>query len=173
MIVDSRKDASGTATSFVGTDWFKYPSFPSFVLNLLEYFGRSRGDSKDGTHQPGQLVTLTFPQAVQPLEVRTPAGRVLKLKEDPDGKVVFADTSELGIYEASSGGKNVGRFAVNLFHASESDIRTRPDILIDRVPVSGVIAPQISRLDLWKGLLLAGLVVLLLEWYVYSRRVAL
>ncbi len=107
------------------------------------------------------------------MKVTTPSGRTVQLTEAKPGKFAFTDTSELGIYEVSADGQNAQLFAVNLFNAGESDIRTRSDIQIDRVPVPGDASPEASRRELWKALLLSGLAVLLLEWYIYGRRVSM
>lgn len=71
--------------------------------------------------------------------------------------------------------KTLQRFAVNLFDAGESNIRPAPDIQIGRgTPVEAQTSGQeITRQELWKWLLLAGLGVLLVEWYIYNRRVYL
>ncbi len=89
------------------------------------------------------------------------------------GKAVLSDTGELGVYEVRSGGKTVRRFAVNLFSPAESAIRpdTSPAIKIGDVKVDGERSWEAGRREIWKYLALAGLAVLLLEWYIYIRRV--
>ena len=89
------------------------------------------------------------------------------------GKFNFTDTEELGPYEVSSEGETIRWFAVNLFHSAESDIRPdrQPAIKIGYVEVEGKTGWEAGRRDTWRWLLLAGLAVLLLEWYIYNRRV--
>jgi hypothetical protein len=125
--------------------------------------------------QPGQMITLDNPTPGKPLEVLTPGGRTIRLKESRPGKLDFTATSELGFYEVRSGGKTLQRFAVNLFHAGESDIQPALDIQIGRgTPIEAETTSQdITRHELWKWLLIAGLGVLLVEWYIYNRRVYL
>jgi hypothetical protein len=173
-IVSTRKGPDGTPGVYVGTDWFKHPSFPIFVLNLLQYLGGAQAGAAEGSYRPGQVVPLESPIPGKPLVVRTPSGNTIRLSEGGSGRFAFSGTSELGIYDVSLERQSVRQFAVNLCQASESDIRTRPDINIGRVPVQGQSkSGDISRLEIWRALLLAGLAVLLLEWYIYSRRVSM
>jgi hypothetical protein len=62
---------------------------------------------------------------------------------------------------------------VNLFDPLESDIPPAKEksIQIGHVTIEGQSAWQPKRQETWKWLLLAGLAVLLLEWYIYNRRV--
>jgi hypothetical protein len=87
--------------------------------------------------------------------------------------VAFAETGELGVYQVESGGKTVRRFAVNLFDPNESAIRPdlAPTIKIGDVKVAGESGWEPAKREVWKYLVLAGLAVLLLEWYIYIRRI--
>lgn len=159
--------------TLVNTDWYRHSTFPTFVYNLLQYLGGGKNAQEGESLRPGQQATLDSPMPGKPLRVQTPSGRVVRLTEGKSGKFTFTDTSELGIYETSVDGKNVQQFAVNLFHAAESDIATRPEVQIAHESYSAQAAAEAARIEIWKGLLLGGLVVLLLEWYIYNRRVSL
>jgi len=154
------------------TNW-QIRSFPLFAVNLLDYFGGGRRQSGLEEVRPGQPVTLEAPAPNTDLEVRTPSGAVFELPGGDSGKVSFADTDESGIYEVRAAGKTVRRFAVNLCDAAESNIRPdpQPALKIGYADVPGQSDWEPARLDLWKGLVLLGLAVALLEWHVYLRRV--
>ena len=169
VFLDETAEPGGATRRFPGTNWWIRPSFPVFVLNLLDYLA-SGGDGLEGaTIRPGTPVSLESTTAVQ---IRTPTGRTVELATRL-GKAVLSDTSELGVYEARSGGKTVRRFAVNLFDPAESAIcpDAAPAIKIGDVTVKGEISWEPGRREIWKYLALAGLAVLLLEWYIYIRRV--
>jgi len=169
VFLDETAEPGGATRRFPGTNWWIRPSFPVFVLNLLDYLA-SGGDGLEGaTIRPGTPVSLESTTAVQ---IRTPTGRTVELATRL-GKAVLSDTSELGVYEARSGGKTVRRFAVNLFDPAESAIcpDAAPAIKIGDVTVKGEISWEPGRREIWKYLALAGLAVLRLEWYIYIRRV--
>jgi hypothetical protein len=170
-LIDEREDEGGKKARYFGTNWPCRPSFPVFVINLLEYLGGARANLGGESLRPGEPVELEGPTPDKPLEVRTPTGRTHKLNKAQRGKFHFAGTSELGVYEVRCQGQRIRRFVVNLFDRSESDIVPGTEI---QLPVS--VAGQTSgwesdRKEIWKGLLLLGLAVLCLEWYIYNRRV--
>ncbi len=175
VLVGERVGDQGTRERYIGTNWWLRGSFPVFVLNLLEYLGGDRTASGAAPVRPGQPVTLENPDPRSPLEVRTPAGETIALKEESPGKYTFTGTTELGVYDVLCGGQAVQRFAVNLFDRSESNIPTSQNIKIGRgSPIKGEASgSDITRRELWKWLLLFGLTVLLVEWYIYHRRVYL
>jgi hypothetical protein len=155
------------------TNWPIRPSFPVFLLNVLNYLGGSQHILAAGGVRPGRPVVLESPTPEKGVSVRTPSGERIRLHQDRSGKFNFTGTEELGIYEARCGGKTIRRLAVNLFDPGESDLPPRPDIDIGWVEVKGQSGWEPTSRDIWRGLLLAGLVVLLLEWYIYNRRVYL
>jgi hypothetical protein len=169
VIVDETAEPGGATKRFMGTNWMIRPSFPVFVLNLLDCLGGSGDGLEGGTIRPGTPISLESAVAV---EIRTPTGRTVEVPARL-GKAVLSDTSELGVYEVRSGGKTVRRFAVNLFDPAESTIRAdvSPAIRIGDIKVKGETSWEAGRREIWKYLALAGLAVLLLEWYIYVRRI--
>ena len=64
----------------------------------------------------------------------------------------------------------VRHFAVNLLDPNESNIEPRADIKIGGDDVTAGTERRQPR-DLWKWIALAALILLLVEWYVYNRRI--
>ena len=167
-------DEAGSVQRYVNTTWHARASFPTFIFNMLYYLGGTRTASGTTSVRPGQPVMLESPAVDKPLVVNTPGGKKIALPKARLGKFNFTGTGELGVYEVLLDGKLLERFAVNLFHPLESDIRPRKDIEVGRVPVKGRGQDwETARRELWKLLLLIGLAVLLFEWYIFHRRVYL
>ncbi len=175
VILDEVVGDDGQKSRLIGTDWMTRQSFPVFVLNVIDYLGGRRRASHSGGVQPGRPAVLKAPAPHANLRVRTPSAEKIDLQGDPSGKAVFAGTEELGVYEVQSDGTTLQPFVVNLFHAAESNIRPEknPIIKIGYVEVEGQSGWETTRREIWKWLLGLGLVVLLLEWYIYNRRVYL
>lgn len=165
----------GSSETHYGTNWPIRASFPVFVLNLLHYLGRGQTALEGAAFRPGETVALENPVPGQTLQVRTPSGKRVRLKERSPGRFSFTDTSLLGVYQVHSAGNTIQYFAVNLFHRLESDVRASPTIAIGRgTPVKAQSTTwETTRRELWKWLLLLGLIVLIVEWYIYHRRVYL
>ena len=62
------------------------------------------------------------------------------------------------------------RFAVNLFDPNESQIEPRPSVKIGETEVQAGPTRRQPR-ELWRWVVAFGLVFLLLEWWIYNRRV--
>lgn len=166
------------------TDWINRHSFPTFWLNVLEYFV-ARQSIGERSLSPGSAVELRpLSPTVETLTVTTPSGREEALRRRGEQPFVFRLTDEVGAYRVTEAGRESRRFAVNLFDPSESDVRLRTDetpedasqaqiasVKIGNIDVTAAAGAAPARKELWRFLLLAALGLLVLEWYVYHRRV--
>jgi hypothetical protein len=156
------------------TDWVRGRlSFPVFWLNAMEYLGGRRTAGSADSVAPGESIAFTSETPGAELVVRGPDGREKTLAGSQLGSYHFQDTEEPGSYEVYEEGEVLARFAVNLFDDAESDIPAlaEEDIPIGDYQFAGRTQWAPARRELWKVLLFSALVVLLLEWYIYNRRV--
>jgi hypothetical protein len=167
------------------TNWPRRLSFPTFWLNVLEYLAGGTEDSQIAQARPGRPVELRVTGNVPELTVVEPKGKEYTVKRSAEDVFAFYDTQELGVYDVRRRDQVVERFAVNLFDRQESDVRVRPsqdpeaktvepaDIHIGHVDVAASVGQTPSRKEVWKAVLAVALFVLVLEWYIYNRRVYL
>jgi len=128
-------------------------------------------------------VELKLSPTEENVEVILPDGSRQNVAVDDTGRLGFQDTEQLGVYDVLVGGRRAKQFAVNLFDRPESDVALRvrqegedslntvESLEIGYVDVAAQPSQTDVRRELWKPLLLLALVVLLLEWYIYNRRV--
>ncbi|HEX8203463.1 MAG TPA: BatA and WFA domain-containing protein [Isosphaeraceae bacterium] len=172
----------------INTDWYRIYSFPLFLYNSLRVLGNAREAAGDEVHRPGQPVVVRADAVTESIAVVPPPGpgRASEtLKRTPQGTFVYNHADAAGIYHARWGRDASSAFVVNLFDPRESDLAPRglvpegvpPDraeaytIKIGHSPVAGVRRTAPARQEGWKLLALLALGVVLLEWYVYNRRV--
>ena len=177
MLIENA-DQGDEAGLYARTNWPIRPSFPVFVFNLLDYLGGGRQATAAAGIQPGQAVVIDSPPSAaktpgQKITIRTPVGKRISVKESRPGRFNFTDTDEQGIYEVLYDGKPFLRFAANLFDPNESNIVPRKAFEAGPTAVEGQSGWEDSRKEFWRWLVLAGLVILLFEWYIYNRRVYL
>jgi len=167
------RNDQGNLKGYIG--WPMSQSFPVFVRNMLSYFGSDPSQAETGGLRPGSPVVLDNPSPKTELSVQLPNGKTEPIRQTASGKSTFTKTADLGVYEVRSGKETVSRFAVNLFDTTESDIRpdSTPSLDIGYVRVVAQSGWEAARQETWKWLLGLGLVVLLVEWYIYNRRVSL
>jgi hypothetical protein len=150
------------------TTWPLKPSFPLFLRNVLFGFGNVRDASAEETVRPGQVKPFRL-GAVPEIAITKPDGTAKRLPRGNRADFAFTDTDTLGIYDVTWGGE-ARRFAVNLFDPLESDIAPSASVQIGATKVDAG-SPRKSPIDLWKWIVLAGLAIVLVEWYVYNKRV--
>jgi hypothetical protein len=160
------------------TNWPLQASFPLFLRNVTYVLGNVSDAAGEERVQPGDVKTLRPDMAVKTIEVfgpakggvPDPAGKpeTLERKGRPDFS--FGSTDRVGVYEVRWDGKPQRDFAVNLLDAEESNIEPRMEIQIgqDSIKASRSLG---TPYDTWKWVALGALGLLLLEWYVYNRRV--
>jgi hypothetical protein len=153
------------------TNWVFKASFPVFVLNLVEYLGASRATLLSGSVLPGQTVAWRSDTAGDTIQVVMPSKDALDVGRGKLNAFHFSATSEVGVYDVREKGKTTGHFAVNLFNPLESNLPPRPALKVGDTKVAGKAEREPARYDAWKLVLLAALAVLLVEWYIYNRRV--
>jgi hypothetical protein len=167
------------------TDWPRKLSFPTFWLNVLEYLAGGSEDSQIASVRPGRPVELRTAGTAPELTVVAPDGKEHTIKRTAEDVFQFHDTNRLGVYDVRRHDQVTERFAVNLFDRQESDVRLRPtqdpdanvaqaaDIRIGNVDVEALATRAPARKEVWKAILACALVVLVIEWYTYNRRVYL
>jgi uncharacterized protein YegL len=157
----------------VNTDWPIRVSFPVFIGNTLAYLGGTMLEADQTFVQPGQAVTLRTSQPVERIDVRSPSGQDIAVPRGASNTFIYGQTNQLGVYEVRTQGSDQidQQFAVNLFDTNESNIRPEEAVQTEYEDIPGKAGWETKRHEAWKYLLLAALIVLGVEWYVYNRRV--
>ncbi len=155
------------------TNWSLRLSFPLFIQNVLSQLGGSSLFRASHASSPGTLVKLKTQLPYKTVTVETPDGSTTRLIPGDDNSFVFASTERSGIYTVREPGQSVDHlFPINLFDRRESNLKVRDDLDIGYEEISGSVANyKPARKDIWPWLVAAALVVLIVEWYIYNRRV--
>lgn len=158
--------------AYANTNWPLRLSFPTFVLNAVEYLGDQSRGAGGPSARPGEVVELKPAAPVEAVTVRLPDGQSQRVAVGRDGAIRFTGTTQLGVYRVEESPRRTRRFAVNLLNGGESNLTPRDKaVQIGYVEVAGKTGWEPGRREIWKWLLAAALVVLLAEWYIYNRRV--
>jgi len=163
------------------SNWWRYPDFLLFILNSLTYLGNEANVAGDGV-RPGSVLSERLPAAARNVTLGLPDKTRADLLPTPDGRVAYGPVRHVGIYTVSWTGPTAGgdvevdgrarrAVAANLLDSEESDIRTLEVLpLASRVVQAEPPGGQ-RPTKLWPILLLAALAVVLLEWFIYNRKV--
>jgi hypothetical protein len=151
------------------TRWFLKPLFPLFMRNLLYSLGNVRDATTEETVRPGSPKIIRPFGDVKEIKVLTPSGNTTTLERGTRAEFSYGGTSELGVYTATWSDQT-RRFAVNLFDPNESQIEPRPSVKIGETQIEAGPTRRQPR-ELWRWAVLFGLIFILLEWWIYNRRV--
>lgn len=156
------------------TNWPNRRGFPVFLLNSLEYLGGAVSSTGAKSVRPGQPAITNLSSRFAKVKIHPPSGSPITVDRDGQPQIIFTQTDEMGVYSVKSeDDRTLQMFTVNLFSEQESDILPKDQIGIGLATVEAL--PQqdrIVRVEYWRWLLGLALIVLMVEWYLYNKRVA-
>lgn len=174
------------------TDWFLKYSFPLFLSNCLQQLAGVGSENASGTHAPGDSFSIPAGGLVgKSLQVKSlnqiKSGGETAVNVDSSGRAAITAPGLQAAFTVKNDQNLVDLYAVDLFDARESDLSTRglapagaPGPLAEKyqlkigfTPVAGKTKTEGIDTPLWKSAILAGLAVLVAEWFIYNRRVAI
>jgi hypothetical protein len=153
----------------VWSTWNHKLSFPVFLRNVVYTLGNITDAAAEENVPPGEVKLLRPDGPCERVEVTDPARRQTSLKRGGGREFLFQNAERVGVYQATwpGGGRT---FAVNLLSPAESNTQPRDEVRIGAQDVEAGQQTQ-QAYHTWKWMALAALVLLLLEWAVYHRRV--
>ena len=158
-------DVSNFATSI--------PSAPILMSQFLEWLGTATSPIQPHLVKTGEPVRIypEHPSEVERITVKTPDGDVQELRVQ-DSRIVFTDTTQVGVYTVFVDGELFGRFAANLLNSQESDL-SPPQLTDDSSMGAGTEQvqsnlPEVSR-EIWAYAAFLALALLIVEWWAYHQ----
>ena len=140
---------------------------------MIANLGGASRFTSDQNVKPGDLLKLKRNDGVKGLEIETPDGRKELVEAQKENSFQFSGTDRSGIYRVSnSETKELQRLVpVNLLDATESNLAVRESLDLGYSEYKKISTRVPSRKEWWPWLLAAGLVLLMVEWLIYNRRV--
>ena len=157
------------------TTWPTRASFPLFWQNAVVHLTGTLSTVGTEVVRPGEPIRLRMAAPVSEITVTDPAGRRQTLTRSGEAGFIHTGTEQRGTYTAAAGPADdtPRRFAVNLFDARESALKVGTIEVGDSGPVATESNWVRARRELWKFVALAALAILLIEWWLYHRRMSL
>lgn len=150
------------------SNWPLRLSFPLFIQNLLAWVPRGSFATETSV-ATGRPLTIMPVQDVESATVTLPDGSAESVQLDPLRPVFFGATETAGPYVVTQGDTSE-QYAVNLLDRNESAITPAEVLTIGRAEVKAERGRVKQNRELWRFFVIAALVVLMVEWSVYSRR---
>jgi Ca-activated chloride channel homolog len=164
-------------------------AFPLLWSNLVDWLAPGARSPIPTQVAPGENLSFSAPASAQSTNgtenngtndtpaatVTRPDGSTVPLQPE-NGRFLFADTSQLGVYQVNFSGPSgsahlrTASFAVNLFSPQESTLKPADNLpgLESQSAQTGTV-PQKAMREWWRPLALLALGLLTGEWLVYQR----
>lgn len=159
------------------SDWPLRVSFPIFLTNSVRWLTAAGGLGSSQEETPtGGVASLTLPPGGSSVTIERPDGSKTALAAPATGGMVLVDDTRLvGLYHARLSGGQDYPFAVNLDSRDESALPAQNPPALNhpgaRVVPAFVPLSRRAKDDLWPTLAAVALGLLLLEWYVFHKRI--
>ena len=159
----------------VNTDWMTKLSFPLFVQNVVVELGNGKNFAAAIGGKPGEILNFRTSLPFESIRVTDPSGRKSTLSPGQDNGFTLANTRASGVYSVQSPDQETPDLLlpINLFDRNESNLTVREKLTLGYEEVTGESKREVTRKQYWRWFLLAALVLLMLEWVVFNRRVML
>jgi hypothetical protein len=154
------------------SNWPFEPGFVLFCYNAASFLGTQVGRDQESNLQVGEPIVLDGLAPETVVRVDGPGISGFEVKSSTAGSVRFPGTGRVGPYSLSVGDRPPTIFAVNLLDSQESDVAPRREIVLSGEAVQAEEqALTRSNLPLWPFLVGVALLLVCLEWIVYTRKV--
>ncbi len=181
---DITRSAIITTFDPVQSNWVFQAGYPLFLVKAVEYLSRGGTGDDALAVRPGSTLTQRLPQDARDISMTMPDNARVPLVQSDAGDVNFGPVAAVGMYalawqgtpgpqDSTDGTTSRRTVAANLADPAESDLASADTIALASkiVQAQGQDQPLGAR-RLWPWLVLVALAVLMIEWWVYNRRVA-
>lgn len=151
-------------------------AFPIIMANIVDWLNPGRVSITADNIQPGGIVTLFSNPRANSVTVELPNGELwVDDSQSISEPILFNETGQVGIYtvtieEATGVASEFGQFAVNFFFPDESRIVPVTDLSVLRTDQITIPAQISGQQEVWPIILGAGLVIMMVEWWLTYRR---
>lgn len=149
------------------------PAFYIFLQNAIMYLATGGLTDTGRLIAPGDTITIPVPPGAKEAIIRRPDGSTDEIDVGGRSTAMYARTRSCGLYQATfDDSKNtIESYAANILDTTESMIAPNQRFAIGSQDIEGVTGEIKANEQLWPYAVGAALVILLLEWWIYNRRV--
>jgi hypothetical protein len=154
------------------TNWPFEPGFVMFCYNAVNYLGMQTSQSQQNTLFVNEPVIVEGLQPAVKAEVDGPGFAGAVVDSGSAGVIRFANTAHAGIYRLRMNAQPDKLFAVNMLDMQESNIAPNRTLAFTGMKIEAQgSAVHRANLPLWPYLVFIALIIVCLEWLVYTYKI--
>lgn len=156
----------------IESDWPLQKTFPLFMANAIEWLAGGASPIRGHHRRTGDPLLFEPAPDAKVVTLEDPAGAVHEIAVDATGTTAWADTFRMGLYTVRAGERQGRAIAMNLLDPAESKIAPVENLPLEGSGLSVAVTREAveAQRPMWRWVVLAAFAVLMLEWYVYTRR---
>jgi len=147
-------------------------AYPVLLANLVAWLAPSAGSGLPPSVRPGEVVSFAPRAGVDSVAITDPSGRERRLAPSR-GIILFGNTDAPGPYMVRefAGDREIRRgvLTVNLLSPEESALAPQTPAFTGTAANAGPTTDARSPREFWRPLLIAALLILTVEWWIYYR----
>ncbi len=160
------------AFDLLQSTWPLRISFPIFMANAVEWLNPAAVEAGRTSFRAGTALRWNVPPGIQEVEITLPDQSKRTMQVDEKRlEIVFGETWQHGLYQLHYG-TNTQVVAANLLSGLESTTPPKSEISLGKYSRSGGTFGRPVNYELWRWLLVAGLLLCMGEWWYFHRRTA-
>ncbi len=162
------------AFDILESNWPFEPSFILFWYNALAYLGTQTGEQLTANLLTGEPIMMEGLPAGATGTLTNPDGSKESISSGQAGIVRYPQTDRAGIYSVELARQPVRAFAVNLLSEQESQIAPVKELTLSGREITAADrALARANVPLWPWMVLAALMIVCGEWFLYNSRIRL
>lgn len=158
------------------SNWPLQISFPVWVSNAVRWLSLGGQAQAGFCYRPGDVATIPAGPGVASLQYEGPATLAPVAPEAVVGsnRAVLPMFEHVGVYQSNQDTPQPwDRLAVSLTDPAESDLRPADRLNVGTSVITAEAGSAMIRREVWPWFAAAALVMLMIEWVVYTRRMHL
>ncbi|MCD6384763.1 VWA domain-containing protein, partial [Candidatus Sumerlaeota bacterium] len=155
------------------TDFPLKASFPIFLNNAVRFISGSYIDTEKVILTTRDAITVTAERPETTCSIKTPDNETYTLEFGDSLKTKFTNLKTVGLYELRRGDESTEYYGVNLLSTQESNIKPQDTIDLGRQGIISAGKIQQANIEIWRYFIWVALIVLIIEWLLYWRKMTI
>jgi hypothetical protein len=147
-------------------------SFPIFIANAVDWLNPTSARMDRFLLRAGETFRMPLEEAFAVARIVGPDAKESTVPLGPAAReLVFGATSRQGSYHVHLG-TNEFVFCANILDSDESNTQPRPSLNVGKFNAIAESTTKRANLEYWRWFAMAGLAVMMFEWWWFHRRTA-
>ena len=175
FVHEGREHVFTTFDPIADSNWPYQRGLGVFLFNTVEYLGHHGAALTRTQLSPGAALVAHLPADATDLVLTTPSGEVFDLSQQDPARVSWGPVELSGLHELrytrSGTGEEVNWYESVRLPQVESDANAAQEVVLGMQRIESTDAGAVRYRPLWPWAIGMCLVILLIEWWIYNRKI--